>query len=172
MRTVGRQAIRSARRARQWAITAQNFTLSAMTVAVDLQSGLEVDLDANLHNVTVSAIRTTLDLQFAAGLTIGDRTLCYFGIIWLSNDAIAAGGSSLPNPANDSADWIMHGTRLVVSESTLIHKPRGGQLNFFGDSMRKQRENNSSLVMIGATVTPSEHGVQCFVGGRVLFILP
>ena len=159
------------RRARQWAITNSNFTLSSTKVAIDLQAGLETDLAANLHNVTLAASRLTLQFDFAAGSTIGDRALGFYGIIWMSNDALTAGASAFPNPENDSADWIMHGSRLLVSESTLQHQPRNAHMNFFTDSQRKQRENNSTLVLIGVA-SLSEHGVQVFVGGRVLFILP
>ena len=171
MRTVTRQIIRSARRARQWTIINQNTTLNSMGSIVDLSSALETSLGSNLHNSTVSALRLTFDFHFADASTIGDRVLAYFGVMWATNDAIAAGVASLPDPIVDSADWIMHGTRLLVSGSTALHQPRNAHMDFFGDSQRKQRENNSSLVLIAKNQV-SDHGVQLFIGGRVLFILP
>ena len=172
MRTVRRQIpTRGVRRARQWAITSQNFTMSTTVVAIDLQTALETDLDANLHNVTVAAIRLTLGFQFATASTVGDRTNMFFGVIWVGNDALATGFAALPSPIDDSADWIMHGSRLLVSNSAAIHAPRNGTMDFFGDAQRKQRENHSTLVLIGVA-SIAEHGVQIFVGGRVLFILP
>ena len=172
MRTVGRATVRQQRRARQWAITNATFTASTTPVAIDLQSQLEVDMDQNLHNVTAAAIRISLGCFFLTGSTVGERTWLYFGIIWMGNDAIVAGGASLPNPVNDSADWMMHGARLLTSEATVGNLPRGGQIDFFSDFMRKQRENNSSLILIGVTSSLNEHSVSVHVGGRVLFILP
>ena len=171
MRTVRRPVVRGARRARQWTIINKNATLSSTTAIIPLQDTLETALGFNLNNVTVTALRLTIDLQFATASTIGDRVLTYFGVIWAGNDAIAAGAASLPDPTVDPADWIMHGTRLIISDSILIHTPRNAQINFFGDSQRKQRENNSSLVLLAKNQV-SDHGVQMFVGGRVLFILP
>ena len=166
-----RQAAQGSRRARQWAIVNQNFTTSQTKVGVDLQSALETDLGYNLNNVTVSASRLTIGLQFATGSTIGDRVNMYFGMVWVGKDALVAGEAALPSPINDSVDWIMHGTRLLVSESIVIHMPRGGQMEFFSDSARKQREANQTLVLMGQADV-SEHGLQAFIGGRVLFILP
>ena len=162
---------RGARRSRQWGTNLANFTLSTTSVAIDLQAELESDLGFNLHNTTIGAIRTTLDMHFAAGSTVGDQTMLYFGILWFNNEAVAAGGASLPNPTHTQADWIMHGSRLLISESTALHQPRNAHMDFFSDSQRKQRENNSTLVLIG-TASLADHGVQCFVGGRVLFLLP
>ena len=166
-----RQLVPSMRRERQWTIIQSNFTMSGALVAIDLTTVLEASLGSTLHNVTVSALRLTIDMNFAAGLTVGDRSLNYFGVMWISREALAVGSAALANPATDAADWMMHGTRLIVSESALLHKPRGASMEFFSDSQRKQRENNSVLVLIG-TAPISDHGVQVFIGGRALFILP
>jgi len=168
--------IRSARRARQWAIvrftTSVIGTTEAQKSVVDLQALLETDLGFNLNNVTASAIRLRLNFHFASGSTVGDSVQFAYGIIWASDDAIAAGAASIPNPANDSSDWMAHGGGFIVSESTAQHVPRGGDGHMMiNDSMRKQRENSTTLVLVTSAQTVQStlqiHGV-----GRVLFILP
>ena len=166
-----------ARRARQWGITITNGTLGSPAaetskVVFDLQAGLEIDLDYNLNNVTASAIRLDIVLSFLTASTIGtDSARGAYGVIWAGNDVIAAGNEFLPNPVDDSADWMAHGGFQIFSESIVAHVPEGGHRIMENDSMRKQRENNSSLVFIcsGAVVT---HAVQVAVMGRTLFLLP
>ncbi len=167
---------RSVRRARQWAIvrftTSVIGTTEAQKSVVDLQAALETDLGFNLNNVTASAIRLRLNYHFAAGSTVGDSVQFAWGIIWASDDAIAAGAASIQNPANDSADWMAHGGGFIVSESTAQHVPRGGENHIvINDSMRKQRENNSSLIIVHSAQTV-QSTLQIHCVGRVLFLLP
>jgi len=174
-RAITRRSFNGARRARQWAIvrntTSVIGTTEAQKAVIDLQAALEVDLGFNLNNTTCSAIRLRLNYHFASGSTVGDSVQFAYGIMWASDDAIAAGAASLPNPADDSADWIAHGGGFIVSESTAQHVPRGANQMLENDSMRKQRENNSSLVMITSAQTV-QSTLQIHTVGRVLFLLP
>ena len=158
MRFSNRPNMRTARRARQWTIVNQNVTLSSTISIIDISGLLEAALGFNLHDATVSALRLTLDMRFAAGSVVGDNVFAFFGVMWASNAAIAAGAASMADPSSDPADWIMHGSRLLVSDSALEHQPRNGHMDFFGDSQRKQRENNSSLVLLAKNQV-SDHGV-------------
>ena len=167
--------IRIPRRARQWAIISTSGSVIAATEAAkitfDLQSGLESDLGFSLNNVTASALRYNLVFSFPGGSALGDTCSLMWGIAWLSNDAIAAGAASLPNPNTDHADWMAHGGAFIRSESITAHVPRGGLFQIKNDSMRKQRENNSTLAMIvSANVLASS--VTVSLNGRGLFLLP
>ena len=171
-----RNIIRAPRRARQWGILpGANGTIAATTdaamVAFDLQADLEVDLAHTLNNVTASAIRLDLGLAFAAGSAVGDLVMFHFGIAWILQEAVIAGGAALPNPRNDHYDWMAHGSRLVESHSTGKNMPVGGQIEIRNDSMRKQRENHSSLTLV-VTASLLEFSIQVFVSGRVLYLLP
>ena len=108
------------RRARQWGIVQTSTTVSAASEAgkavIDLQSGLELALDYNLNNVTASAIRLMLNVSFVTAGTLGEAARGAWGIMWASNQAIAAGASSLPNPTQDEADWMAHGAYAVFVE--------------------------------------------------------
>ncbi len=177
MVTRTRNIVRAPRRARQWAVQpGSNGTVVAVTEAAKISFGLtaelETDLEFQLHNVTASAIRLAIGMVFQPATSIGDIAMMHFGVMWIQDDAAAAGVSSVPNPANDSADWMAHAAVTIVSESTAGHAPRFGNFLLSSDSMRKQRENHSSLrLIVSATTVPTE-GVQVFVGGRVLFLLP
>jgi len=174
-RSITRRRFAGPRRARQWANVSTSFTVLGTTEAqkgvFDLQSALEVDLDYNLNNVTASAIRLNISFRYVVGSTLGDLNRGAWGIRWCSNDAVAAGAASLPNPNNDSADWMAYGAFAIISESTSSHVPRGGNQVIVNNSMRKQGENNSSLCIIVATVS-SNFTMQVDLGGRVLFLLP
>ena len=173
MRTVGRQN-RSARRARQWSIQPginATMTTAGTAIAFDLQAALETDIGSNLNNVTASAIRLAIGCNFAAGATIGQRVMLHYGVTWVGNDALGIGELALPDPVDDSADWMAHGARLISAESALQHVPQGAQFELVSDSMRKQRENNSTLVLI-LSASLIQSNIQVFVGGRVLFLLP
>jgi len=170
-----RQIVRAPRRARQWAITQNSVSVVAATEAakaiVSLQDQLEIALAFNLHNTTVSAIRLRLDFHYPSGSTIGDLTRATYGIIWASNDAITAGAASLPNPGVDHSDWVAHGGVSFISESTAAHRPRFSSVMIINDSMRKQRENATSLVLIIAAHSFAS-SFTIHVTGRVLFLLP
>jgi len=167
---------RSARRARQWAITSATGSLIAVTdaamIVFDLQSGLETDLGFNLNNVTASAIRLRISYNFQATAVVGDQVIGDWGIGWFQDDAIAAGAASLPRPENDSFDWMAHGHFHVVADVPAVKsRPRDGQEMILNDSMRKQRENHSTLAMI-VSAQVLEDPLTVNLGGRVLFLLP
>ncbi len=164
------------RRPRQWGLQNNNGSIVAAThagnLAFDLQSKLETDLGANLHNVTVSAIRLDITLRFQATAVVGDTFNLHWGITWVSSSAAAAGGVALPDPSDDHADWIAHGQRLVVADvAAVISAPRRGLIEIRNDSMRKQKENDSSLLLI-CQASVVDDPVTIFLGGRVLFLLP
>jgi len=166
---------RTARRARQWgtqvAVVSVIGTTEAQKALIDLQAPLETDLGFSLNNVTASAMRYDLIFSFASGSTVGDAVRGAWGIAWLQNDAIAAGAASVPNPINDSFDWMAFGGFAFFSESTGQHTPRGGLHLIDNNSMRKQRENHSTLTMvIAAAIAVNAFNVS--IMGRTLFLLP
>ena len=175
-RALARIPIRAPRRPRQWALAPTGIgsvigTTEATKLFFDLQAALETDLAYNLNNVTASAIRLDISIIFQTGGTVGQLSVLHFGIGWFQDDAIAAGVASLPNPSNDSFDWMAHRKRAVVCETTGANLPRGGTFQIYNDSMRKQRENHSTLGMVVSATTLLQE-VDISVGGRTLFLLP
>ena len=142
--------------------------MEAAKLAFELDLGLETDLDTQIHNATVGAGRINLDFHFATAGTIGERAMLHYGVIIIPVDMAV---TNMPNPMVDHSDWIMHGSQLLVNETILINKPRGGRVELHWDSMRKMRENHTKVVCI-ISASLLEHTVQVFIGGRVLFLLP
>ena len=176
-----RMAPRGKRRDRQWGITSANGSIVASghagQLAIDLMTNLRVATGYQMPGVTASALRFNVDYR---GTTwkAGDDITMAMGVIWATDRAISSGGVALPNPATDDADWMFHDIRTLsspgngfdVADSDI--QPGNSQLVISNDSMRKQRENDSTLVMIFESILLQAVSVQMFVGGRALFILP
>ncbi len=166
---------RAPRRNRQWGITHANGAIVTATDAgsliVDLGAALKTFLGGNLANVTVSAIRLKISLNFQATAVVGDRAVAGWGIIVASQQAFDAGAASLPDPVADDADWMAHGSFNVTSDvAAAISRPRDGEFEIRNDSMRKMREANKALVL---KFRPSliDDPISIFISGRVLFLL-
>ena len=142
-------------------------------VAVDLMALVRADLGTNLYELTASAIRLNVMYRTTASQSTDTETMAV-GIGWVSDTAIASGGAALPDPSTDYFDWMAHDIRSFQSEGTsdLEQSPRGANFTIKNDSMRKQRENHSTLVMVCRGILVQGGGIQVFVGGRVLFLLP
>ena len=142
-------------------------------LTIPLMGELEADLGMELNNVTASAIRLNVTYRLTAAQSTDDTTVA-MGIIWATDRAIAAGGVALPDPSADHADWMFHDIRTLVGESGIDQDsmPRNGFLEIRNNSMRKQRENGSSLVALFRVTLLQATSVQIFVGGRTLFLLP
>ena len=156
----------------------QNGTVAAAThagiLAMDLGGELEGDLAANLHNVTASALRINVTYRNVSATT-GDDTTVSCGIAWVSNDAFGIGGTSLPDPSTDSYDWMFWDTRtLGVSRDVtdVDEMVANGFMQINNNSMRKQRENHSTLAILFRCTLLQQTTLQVFVGGRTLFIFP
>ena len=165
------------RKERQWGIHSSNQTLStaghAGMLSFDLSANIETSIGANLHNVTVSALKYRIRVRCVAAPTVFATFQVAFGIMWATNDAIAQGGLSLPQPSIDDGDWIWHNIRSWQADVATALAPLHPRDDMVIDnkSMRKQRENNSTLILIADGITiPSS--MQIIVGGRALFLLP
>ena len=174
-RPLGR--VRTPRRPRQWGITSTNGTVASATPAgkllIDLTIGLENELSVQMHNTTVSALRYNITYRQTAA-SVGDDDVIAMGIAWISNNALAAGPDAVPNPASDNFDWIFHDIRTVsaTTATDLDNVARNGAWTIRNNSMRKQRENNSTLLMVTEVTLLQSASIQVFVGGRALFLLP
>ena len=171
-----RNRIRAPRRSRQWGITRSATSIVVATQAgmssIDLGGALEATLGYVLNNVTVSAIRLLVSLDFQATAVVGDRVTGAWGISLVSRDAFGIGGTSLPDPSDDNADWIAHGAFSVVADvAAVISRPRNGQWLIKNDSMRRMRENNSVLQM-SFRANQVDDPISIAVTGRTLFLLP
>ncbi len=168
---------RTPRRARQWALTATNGSLVAATSAgkliVDLGQGLEDELASNLHNITASALRYNISYRQTTSQAGDDDTVA-MGVAWVSTNALTAGPASVPNPGSDNWDWMFHDIRTITNHggADSDFSFQNAQWSISNNSMRKQRENNSALVMVFQAILLQSVSVQVFVGGRVLLLLP
>ena len=140
--------------------------------SIDLGSALEASLGYVLNNITVSAIRLLVSLDFQATAVVGDRVQGSFGISLVSRDAFGIGGTSLPDPSADNADWIAHGAFSVVADvAAVFSRPRNGQWLIENNSMRKMRENNS-ILCLSFRATLLDDPISIGTSGRTLFLLP
>ena len=169
--------VRTPRKDRLWGITTANGSLIAATPATmivfPLMSSLKTDVGYEMPGVTASAIRLNVTYrQTAAQLGIDDTIAA--GIGWVSDTAIASSGAALPDPSTDHFDWMFHDIRTIsaVTVASADQVPANGNYTIRNDSMRKQRENHSALVMIFRCTLLQSTNIQIFVGGRVLFLLP
>ncbi len=160
-----------------WGIT--NVNASIVTAGptgmkfIDLMQLLRADLETNLFELTASAIRLNILYRDAAAQSTDTSTVA-MGIGWVSDTAIAASGAALPDPATDHFDWMAHDIRMYQAvggtDSEQVNEP--GFFTVKNDSMRKQRENHSTLGIVFNAHLIQGQSIQVFVGGRVLFLLP
>ena len=173
---------RGQRRERMWGITSTNGTVAAATHAgmltIDMMTELRTDVGYTMPAVTASALRFNIDYRPTVW-KLGDDVTVAMGVIWATEKAIVAGGVALPDPSADQADWLFHDIRTLICPGTGFDTstdsdvaPRDGRLVISNDSMRKQRENQSTLVMLFRVILLQATSLQVFVGGRTLFILP
>ncbi len=162
----------STRRARQWSVINVNASLAgAATVLVNLTTALEAALSINANNWTASALRLKLVVVRTASGNAADFNRLMWGVGWFNNDAVVAGAASLPDPSADNADWYAHGAYAWHASGTGAQNQdqANTQTPVESDSMRKQRENNSSLMLIINSVE-GDTTVQVFIRGSVLFV--
>ena len=145
----------------------------ASPIVFNLTADLEAALSDNANNWTASALRLQMTVERVATGNAADFAQLMWGVGWFNNQAISAGFASLPDPRADNADWYAHGVYHWHASGTGARNAddANSQVPVRTDSMRKQRENNSSLVLVMAAVA-SDVAVQVILQGRVLFILP
>jgi len=176
-RSITRFRRNGVRRARQWGIINANGSLIAAThaaqIAFELNAELDSDLASNMHNVTASAMNINVTYRQTAGMR-GDDDTIWCGVAWVSQRAFDAGGVALPDPSTDHYDWMFNDGRTLVNELAADGDvmARNGFLEVRNNSMRKQRENSSVLVMIFRSILLQSTSVQVFVSGRTLFLFP
>ncbi len=169
--------VRAPRKERMWGIVDANGSLIAATAAamifVDAMTLLRADVGYDLPGVTASAIRLNIGYRKTTA-AIGDDDTVAMGIGWVSDTAIAAGGAALPDPSTDHFDWMAHDIRTVTAStgSDADQMNTEGFYTVKNDSMRKQRENHSTLGLVFRCTLLQSVSIQVFVGGRVLFLLP
>jgi len=176
--TMRQRLPRAARKERQWGIVQSTQTLTAATQAAglifNLVSGLETALSVNAHNWTASALRMRINMTRIGTSPTSANVGFHYGVSWFNNDAIAAGPVSLPDPVVDNADWMAYGARVLSSETAVIGSEYSAAAPevVHNNSMRKQRENNSSLVLVLRSFLLDSASVTVRVHGRVLYLLP
>jgi len=168
---------RAPRKERQWQVIAASGSLLSATEAnklvIPLSNPAETALGIISNNWTASALRLIMSVDRTGSGNAADVARLMWGVTWAGNDAIAAGSASLPNPVNDNADWYAHGAYAWHASGTGARNSddANAQVEVFSDSMRKQRENNTSLIFIISS-SFQDVAVQINLAGRVLFLLP
>jgi len=177
-RAIARIIPRAPRRARQWAQVNFNTSLVAATHAAmsafNLLGALEVDLGYEMHNVTISALNYNINYRLT-GSTTGEDTSVTCAIILVGADAFSVGGVSLPDPAEDHADWMFWDERTLSASRDVAgvdESVRGSFLQIRNRSMRKMRENHQVLALLFRSNLLQTDALQIFVGGRALVLLP
>ena len=178
MRTVSRQIVRTPRRARQWGIHTSNGSIVAAThagmIAFDLLQSIEGDLSVEINNATISALNYNVNYRLTSSTT-GDDTTVFCAIALVGEDAFGIGGTSLPDPSTDHADWMFWDARTLSSSrdvTDIDEQVFNSQLEIRNRSMRKMRENHQRLAMIVRSTLLQPTSLQIFVAGRALILLP
>ncbi len=179
MTTRGIPRIRSARKERQWSIVSTNGTVAAAShagqLAIDLGSGVETAIAANLHNVTASALRINVNYRMTTA-NVGEEITVICAIAWVSQRAFTTGGTALPSLDSDHYDYMFWDQRTIAATPNVAtdtdDMPLNSMLKIRNDSMRKQNENAQVLAIIFRAILLQPSSLQVFVGGRTLFLLP
>ena len=173
-----RNRIRLPRMPRMWGVAIANGTIAVATSAgkavFNLQANLESDIGSTLHDATASAIRLNVNYRLQSATTGDDNTVAC-GIGWVNERAIAAGATSVPSPIDDHFDWMFHDIRTLSASRDVTDKDEqvlGSFMQIRNNSMRKQRENSSTLVAVFEAEVLESVALQIFLGGRVLFLNP
>ena len=159
---------------RQWGLlNAGNFTVSGVAdaniVAVNALGQLETALGFQMHNVTASAVRYRIGYDILGDA--GEVATIHCGLAWISLQAFVAGGAAIPRPDIDNYDWMaIHAATLVVPEGQAVGTKHLVELDLHSDSMRKQRENSSVLVLVWCMSLLTATSVQVHPTGRVLIL--
>ncbi len=146
----------------------------AAILPVNLLAPYEVDIGAELHNVTISALNFNINYRLTASTT-GDDVTVFCGVIIVGLDAFTIGGTSLPDPASDHSDWMFWESRTLTSSRDVTdvdEQVYNSQLEIRNRSMRKMRENHSVLAMIFRCTVLQPTSLNIFIGGRGLILLP
>ena len=142
-------------------------------LAVDLLSTWEADVGSEVNNATISALNFNITYRLTASTT-GDDTSVGMGIILVGQEAFDIGGTSLPRPLADHADWMFWDARTMVSSRDVTDKDEmvtNGFLEIRNRSMRKMRENHQVLCMIFQSDLLQATQLQIFISGRTLILL-
>ena len=155
---------------RTWAVVdASTQTLSAVGTPVgqDLLINVKTNLDLVAHGVTASAIRLRLGLQLL-GNENGLIDVSY-GVLWLATSAVLAG--AFPDPAEESADWMAFGSRILeIPEGQVAARRKMYDFDVHSDSMRKQGNAKAELVMVVGLALTTVTSVDVHISGRVLLL--
>ena len=121
--------------------------------------------------LTITRIHGYFTAQLDAG-GVDERAMIAFGIIKVSNEALAAGAGSIPSPDTDAdAEWIVHGHLWVTSgaEAAIVNEGLFDRKVVDSKAMRKAKPSDSLAVMFETCITNDQTGtVDLTYGIRVL----
>ena len=156
--------------ARTWAVLDNStFSVSAVgtPMGVDVLTNIKTNLDLVPHGVTASAIRITLGFDLVGNEN--QKVDISYGVAWLSDAAVAAG--AWPDPAEESFDWMAYGSAMLeIPEGVAAGKRIFHERLLHSDSMRKQGNARSSLVLIAGLALTTVTSVTVHSSGRVLVL--
>ena len=156
--------------ARTWAVLDNSiFSVSAVgaPMGVDILTNIKTNLDLVPHGVTASAIRITLGFDLVGNEN--QKVDISYGVAWLSDAAVAA--AAWPDPAEESYDWMAYGSAMLeIPEGQAAGKRTFHERLLHSDSMRKQGNARSSLVLVAGLALTTVTSVTVHSSGRVLVL--
>ena len=156
---------------RTWALVdSSTFTVAGanLPVATDLLLNMKTNLDLSVHDVTISAVRLNIGIKIT-GIHTEFVTLC-MGVIVMGTDALAVGSTSLPDPAEEHADWMAYRSLSISGLGIASDEIHMVNVELHFDSMRKMRENRQTLALVVATQFNTLASVTLLPTGRVLIL--
>ena len=155
---------------RTWAVvdaSTQTLTAVGTPIGQDLLVNVKTNLDLIPHGVTASAIRLRIGMSLL-GNENGLIDVSY-GVLWLSTAAVLAG--AFPDPAEESADWMAFGSRILeIPEGQVAARRKVYDFDLHSDSMRKQGNAKAELVFIAGLALTTVTSVSLHISGRVLLL--
>ena len=157
---------------RTWAVVdASTVSVGAVgdNSAINLLTNIQTNMDLVPHGVTASAIRLNIGVELVGDAQ--EKAECSWAVGWVSDRAVAIGGTAIPDPAEESYDWMAFGSQF-------IGRPDGaavGLRSFFNfklesNSMRKQGNGRASLVIVYGLSFMTATTVTFHTAGRVLIL--
>ena len=167
-----RNFARAPRKTRSWALvdnSSFSITGDNAPVAIGLLANFIVNQEHTIREMTVSAIR--LNVGVSTSGTLANTAALMVGVAVIGTDAFTAGGVSLPDPAEEHADWMAYNSvQLGMAPGRLATEREVTNLTLHSDSMRKIREGRSTLALIASTQINTFTSLTLFVTGRVLLL--
>ena len=142
--------------------------------ALDLTAGASsiIAMIAFLQASTMVRIRGEAFVQLNAAAA-NERTIIALGLLVTTDEAVAAGGGSIPEPFDDAeSPWVWHSFASVSSgaEAAVVSDGLFARVPIDSKAMRRVKQNETLVFVAEIANTPADQGgtVDILAGVRVL----